>query len=76
MQFFQLGGIAPGNKSGTDIFGEARFFAPTKNIHASIAFQIGTFVYNHAIAFSGGGSSPATAIKGKQSIEGDIISVF
>ena len=71
-QFFQLGGIAPGNKSGTDVFGEVRFFAPTKNIHPSIAFQIGTFIYNHEIAGSSGGTGPAISIKGKQSIGGNV----
>ena len=72
VQFFQLGGIPPGNKSGTDVFGEVRFFAPTKNIHPSIAFQIGTFIYNHEIASSNGGTGSTITIKGKQSIGGNI----
>ena len=70
-QFFQVGSIAPGNKSGTDVFGEVRFFAPTKNIHPSIAFQIGTYIYNYDDAGSSG-NNPTISIKGKQSIGGNI----
>lgn len=72
VQFFQLGGIAPGNKVGTDLFGEVRFFAPVKGIHPSIAFQLGTFIYNYDVTNTNSGSISSVTVKGKESIGGNI----
>ena len=72
MQFFQLGGIAPANKVGTDLFIEARFFAPVKGIYSSIAFQLSTFIYNYDVTNLNPGSIQAVTVKGKESIEGNI----